>query len=440
MKARFAEVTKELRALLRGDEAFLASFSGEEADFARFNRGRVRQAGTVRQLFLALDLVKGRRHVTAQLTLAGEREQDRARLAATVASLRERLSFVPEDPHMLYSTDPWVSESLGANRLPEAGAALEAIRGRGEGFDLVGIYAAGSMHSGFASSLGHDLWSSRYTFHFDWSLYHEKDKAVKTSYAGFTWDAAGFERKFAWAREQLAVLSKPPVTLSPGHYRAYIAPAALNDFLETLSWGGFSLKAHRTRQTPLLRMIEEGAKLHPGFTLAENTAGGVAPAFQAQGFPRPERVELIGRGAYRDCLISPRSAKEYGVPTNGAQASETPLSYDLAAGTMPQSEVLPRLERGLYINNFWYLNYSDRPRCRVTGMTRFATFWVENGAIQAPVSVMRFDETAYRLLGERLSALTREREFIFDANTYGGRSQVTALLPGLLVEDLTLTL
>ena len=41
-------------------------------------------------------------------------------------------------------------------------------------------------------------------------------------------------------------------------------------------------------------------------------------------------------------------------------------------------------------------------------MTRFATFWVEDGKIVAPVDVLRFDDTLYRMLGENLEALTPE--------------------------------
>ena len=55
-------------------------------------------------------------------------------------------------------------------------------------------------------------------------------------------------------------------------------------------------------------------------------------------------------------------------------------------------------------------------------MTRFATFWVEQGTIQAPLNVMRFDESIYRMLGEHLVDLTTERDFILDANTYHRRS------------------
>ena len=97
-------------------------------------------------------------------------------------------------------------------------------------------------------------------------------------------------------------------------------------------------------------------------------------------------MTLIENGAHKDCLVSPRSAKEYDVPTNGAGSWEAPESLDIAAGDIPESEVLQRLDTGIWINNVWYLNYSDRSACRTTGMTRFATFWVEDGAIQAPLS------------------------------------------------------
>jgi predicted Zn-dependent protease len=112
----------------------------------------------------------------------------------------------------------------------------------------------------------------------------------------------------------------------------------------------------------------------------------------------------------------------------------------MAAGHISRQEVLRRLGTGVYINNLWYLNYSDRTACRMTGMTRFATFWVEHGAIQAPLNVMRFDESLYRLLGDNLLGLTTERDFILDSSTYHQRSTSSSRLPGALVEDFQFTL
>jgi predicted Zn-dependent protease len=187
-------------------------------------------------------------------------------------------------------------------------------------------------------------------------------------------------------------------------------------------------------------MSEGGETVSPEFTLSENTAGGIAPNFDSKGFIKPDEVVLIDRGKFKDYLISPRSAKEYGVATNGAAPWEAPQSADVAAGQIPTADVLARLGTGAYVNNLWYLNYSDRPACRMTGMTRFATFWIENGRIVAPLNVMRFDESFYRMFGSNLVGLTQEREMILSSETYGGRSVGSARLPGALIDDFAFTL
>jgi predicted Zn-dependent protease len=107
---------------------------------------------------------------------------------------------------------------------------------------------------------------------------------------------------------------------------------------------------------------------------------------------------------------------------------------------LEQDDALRRLEEGLYVSNLWYLNFSDRPAGRLTGMTRFATFWVEKGRIVAPVSPMRFDDSIYRILGENLVELTRQRELLLDPSTYGERSTSSARLPGALLKSLRFTL
>jgi predicted Zn-dependent protease len=73
-------------------------------------------------------------------------------------------------------------------------------------------------------------------------------------------------------------------------------------------------------------------------------------------------------------------------------------------------------------------------------MTRFASFWVEDGRIQAPLNVMRFDDTAYRILGGNLEALTRERDLVPDTDTYGERSTLSVRTPGALLREFVLTL
>jgi predicted Zn-dependent protease len=263
---------------------------------------------------------------------------------------------------------------------------------------------------------------------------------VKTTYAGSDWSGTELERKMAFAREQLARLAEPPRDLAPGPYRAYIAPAAMNEVLGMLSWAGFGLKSRNTKQSALIRMADQDVRLSPRVTIRENTRDGLASGFQADGFVRPAEVPLVEDGRLAAPLVSPRSAREYGVATNGANAGETPESLDLAGGTLAEADALSALGTGIYVGNLWYLNFSDRSACRLTGMTRFASFWVENGRIVQPLNVMRFDDTAYRILGSNLEDLTRERSLVPDSDTYGERSSLSVRTPGALLGEFTLTL
>jgi len=439
MEGYFHDVAEIVGDLCRGPEIHLSNFHAEESDFVRFNHGRVRQAGAVTMRSLSVDLVRAGRHACGSISLCGDLEIDRSRIRQLVERLREVCTHVPEDPFLCYASEPRSSARRGTNRLPSVDDALGEIQGAAHGRDFVGIYAAGAIYCGFANSLGQRNWYGQHSYHLDGSFVADTDKAVTTSYAGFEWRRETFERKVATAAEQRELLSRPPRDVSPGRYRVYLAPAAFAEFIGLLGWGAFGLRAHRTKTTPLLRMLEDGARLDRRIQLAENTRDGLAPDFQEEGFLRPDTVRLIEDGVYRDWLVSPRSAAEYGETPNGATASEMPQSLDIAAGTIPFEQVPSRLGTGIYVGNVWYLNYSDRVACRTTGMTRFATYWVENGRLQAPLNVMRFDETIYRMLGENLIGLTDEREWILDSSTYSQRSTATTRLPGALIEDFTLT-
>lgn len=68
------------------------------------------------------------------------------------------------------------------------------------------------------------------------------------------------------------------------------------------------------------------------------------------------------------------------------------------------------------------------------------TVWVEGGEIVAPANVLRFDDTAYNLLGSNLVGLTGEVETLLDPSSYGGRSSASHRLPGALVDDMAFTL
>ncbi|WP_017902985.1 TldD/PmbA family protein [Pseudomonas asplenii] len=435
----FQGLVEWLQANLRATEQFTLGYAAESSGFIRFNHGRVRQAGQVQQASLSLKLIDTGRHADLQITLCGEPPQDRQRLADGLQQLRETLPLLPADPYLLLNHTAWQSRSVQQQPLPESAQVLEEISTAAADLDLVGFYAAGPISRGFASSDGAFGWHQANSFNFDWSLFHENGQAVKASYAGDRWDSESFARRFQQAREQLAFLGRPLRTLTPGQYRAYLAPAALEEVMGMLCWGGFSAQAIASKYSPLQKLYAGEAAFHPMVSLNEQVSGSLSPAFSSEGYPRSD-LSLVARGEANERMVSSRSAAEYGLTANGADSGEYPSALEMRGGRLAQSDILRELGTGLYIGNLWYLNYSDQPAARMTGMTRFATFWVENGEIQAPVSTMRFDDSVYSLLGSELLALTEERELLLSTSTYDQRQTASNLLPGALIGKLTLTL
>ena len=412
----FKALVDWLKQAVTDQEQFHLGYADEASEFVRFNHAQVRQAGQVQQASLNLKLINDGRHADLGITLSGEAQLDRQRLADGLQQLRETLPLLPPDPYLLLNPDAWHSHNEQLRPLPELAQVLDDISQAADGVDLVGFYAAGPISRGFASSSGAFGWHRANRFNFDFSLFHANGEAVKASYAGHTWNSAEFAARFQQAREQLAFLGRPLHTLAPGQYRAYLAPAALE---EIISAGDQSL-------SPLV-------------TVDEQISGSLSQAFSTEGYPR-EDVTLINAGKPEGQLVNSRSAAEYGLSTNGASSDESPSALQMAAGSLAQADILKQLGTGLYISNLWYLNYSDLPAARLTGMTRFATFWVENGEIKAPVSTMRFDDSVYSLLGSQLEALTTDRELLLSPSTYSQRNTASNLLPGALIKRLTLTL
>jgi len=76
----------------------------------------------------------------------------------------------------------------------------------------------------------------------------------------------------------------------------------------------------------------------------------------------------------------------------------------------------------------------------MTGMARYACFWVEDGKLVAPVNVMRFDDDALRLFGSGLVGLIDAPEFTPNSDTYGSRQLGSITTPAAVVEGFRLTL
>ena len=440
MQAYFKQLADLVCALPDGIDRVLLNFSAEQSDFIRFNHAKVRQATQVDQRYATVSVVRGLCRADGSLSLSGDVQRDAERLLAERATLIDQLPFIPEDPYLLLPDTLQDTERDEQGEVPNAVSVIDAVAQHAGGVDFVGFYAGGGVQRAFADSRGQRNWHSVRSFNFEWCIYQAADKAVKAAYAGTHWSDAELATRIRDSAARSALLAQPARVLSPGAYRVYFSPVAVADLLGTLSWGGFGLKAVKTGVSSLIKMHRDGLRLDTRIDLAEATGSGTAPRFQGDGFVKPDAVPLVTAGVVADTLVSPRSAREYGQPTNGSGGGESPEALALQPGDLPAADVLARLGTGVWISNLHYLNYSDRQACRMTGMTRFACWWVEDGKLVAPIPVMRFDDSLLRMFGEGLVALTDVAELVPDAATYSARQLGSVTAPGAIVEGFCLTL
>ena len=271
MQTWFYALADFIGTQLHANETTLAWLSAEESNFVRFNRNAVRQAGSVKQLMLTLSLIANQRRAELRISLSGERENDQALVKATIGSLRRDLGDLPEDPYLLFNRSAQSSEHIGEATLPSNAEMLDQVMQQGNGKDLVGLFASGAIYKGFANSLGQRNWHRVDNFNFEWCLYHAADKAVKNRYAGTHWKPAEFAQKMAASSTQLDILKRPPKALQPGHYRAYLAPAAVGEIVELLAWECFGVKSQRNKQSPLIKLEDGSMALHASVSLRENS-------------------------------------------------------------------------------------------------------------------------------------------------------------------------
>jgi len=436
----FNQLMDALMPQLTAGETLAVSLVAEESEFTRFNHAKVRQTGSIENGSMSITLMGNGRSTTESITFTGEKAADWPLLQTALQTLREELPQLPEDTYLVLPEGDDHSREVYDGELLAMDAIAPTLLPQLAGLDAVGLYAGGRCVRAYADSAGQRHWFETETFTLDYSLFTESGQAVKGTYAGRHWDNAAYADNLAAAQTLLEQMSQTPKPLERGQYRTYFAPAAVADLMSMLSWGGIG-EASIRRGGSALGPLQRGEKfLSDKIHLAEDFSQGQVPRFNQYGELAPLTMPLIAGGQLKNTLVSARTAKEYGIPSTFAEGGEYLRSPTLAPGTLAEADILATLDTGLYVSNLHYLNWSDRPNGRITGMTRYACFWVENGQLVAPIENLRFDESLYNFWGANLIDLTQEVKFIPEVGSYGFRDLGGTLVPGILVESFAYTL
>jgi predicted Zn-dependent protease len=440
LEAIFDRLVQALLNELVAGEYLTLTLTGEESQFIRFNHARVRQTGRVTDCQLNLTLMSDQRTAYRQFPLTGCWDVDWQESITALQELRQDVPHLPVDPYLVLPEGTATSRDVHTGQLLPPEKVATTVLPELTGLDFAGFYAGGTLLQAYADSVGQKHWFATESFCLDYSIFIETGQAVKGTFAGSHWDSAAYAAKLADSKQQLARLAHTPKSIAKGLYRTYLAPGAVAELVPMFSWGAVSEAALQQGNSALSLLHRGERQLSPQFTLKENFGHGLVPRFNDLGEIAPIELPLILEGQAVNTLVSSRTAKEYNKVANGAAEGEYLRSPEILPGSLAPSQILATLDRGLYVSNLHYLNWSDRPNARITGMTRYACFWVDHGEIVAPIENLRFDESLYRCLGNNLVALTDTQEFIPEVGTYDHRHLGGSWVPGILVDDFTYTL
>ncbi|HWU43663.1 MAG TPA: metallopeptidase TldD-related protein [Bdellovibrio sp.] len=438
-KKNFNTVADHLLAQLQGVEEATINLDAEESTFVRFNNNKVRQNTHVEQKTLTLQLQKDGKTVNVAFSITGQAEVDKKRADFWLEQARAECSLLPEDPYQVPLKNNGHSDSTLRGRLLSDVELFNSITEPARGSDLAGLYCAGPLIAANKNSKGQSHWFANESFFMDYSLYLG-EKAVKGVYAGTEWNQNAYAEKLAQSKNQLSLMDRPKKVLSPGSYRTYLAPGAVAEISTMFAWGALGFGAYKQGVSPFAKLAEKEKSLSKLFSTRENFSMGFTHRFNSLGELAPEKLELITEGQLKNFLISTRSAKEYSVTGNQAGLGEGPRALEILPGSLKQADILKKLDTGLYLSNLHYINWSDRVNARITGMTRYACFWVESGEIVAPIADMRFDESLYDCLGDNLLDVTDFQEVEPQTGTYESRAFGGKKVPGMLIKDFKFTL
>ncbi|MEH2208699.1 MAG: TldD/PmbA family protein [Nostoc sp.] len=440
LEVSFNRLIESLLIKKAEDEQFTVRLSSEISQFTRFNHAKVRQTGCVADGWIELTLMQNQRNSVRQFPFTGNWEVDWQLAYTALQELRDELILLPVDPYLVLPSANNISREIHSGNLLAAEAVVPTVLELVAELDFTGIYAGGVVIKAYGDSSGQKHWFATDSFTLDYSLFSPSGQAVKGTFAGSDWNESKYIAKISEAKKQLELLAHPTKELPRGQYKTYFAPAAVADLLLMLSWGAVSEADIQQGNSALAALSRQEKQLSLRFSLKENFQRGLVPRFNELGEMAVPELPVIEKGYLVNTLVNSRTAKEYQKIANGANGSETLRAPEVSPGNLVFEQILPSLDTGLYVSNLHYLNWSDRHTGRITGMTRYACFWVENGEIIAPIENLRFDESLYRFWGENLIDLTTFQEFIPEVGTYDSRQLGGSLVPGMLVEDFTYTL
>jgi predicted Zn-dependent protease len=244
--------------------------------------------------------------------------------------------------------------------------------------------------------------------------------------------ALGIEEAVArTVREATAGRGRGP--LPDGHYTVVLGPQAAGELIGFLPDFGF--EGELAAAGVGLPADRPGAAVAaPIVTVTDDATAptGLPIGFDLEGTPK-SRVALLDKGFVGAAVTDLATAHALGTASTGhahvaREEPPRPVAANLLLhpGDRTEEELIAGVERGVYVQRFWYTRLVDRVTGTITGVSRDGCFLIENGRLAAPVAGARFTHSVLDLLAG-VDGLGRELRSQPVMNVWNGAATAPAL-------------
>lgn len=231
-----------------------------------------------------------------------------------------------------------------------------------------------------------------------------------------------------------AVMSREAKAIEPGKYTVILEPNAASDLIRLMlnmnarqADEGRSFLSKKGGGTKLgEKLVDERVIIYTDPWNDEVPASPWSP----DGLAR-QKMDLIKGGVVSNLFYDRYWA---------SQKNVAPIPFAgnaiMEGGNATREEMIKDTKRGVLVTRFWYIRAVDPQTLLFTGLTRDATFYIENGKIKHPIKNFRFNESPIIMLNN-LEALGKSVRTVSGEGGPGGG--MSLMIPMMKIRDFTFT-
>ncbi|MDP4011383.1 MAG: TldD/PmbA family protein [Candidatus Roizmanbacteria bacterium] len=396
-KEKLKKIADTVLSLSKADQTEVLLSVSENA-LTRFANNQIHQNVAWKNLGISVRVVKDKK-----VGVAGTNSFDAQALKDVVARATVLADFQNPDPAFVSLPKPQDIPEV-ENTIHHAteeemadGAHTVIQKAQKENVVASGAYANDVSELAVANSLG--VWA------------HHAGSSCNLSTIVMGTDSSGFAADVARTPSEVdsehvaetavckTLESKNPQDIEPGEYEVILEPQAVSEMMAFFQWYGPNARMYHEGASPLSGKI--GTQVFgKNITIIDDPFHeSVFPMpFDFEGFPK-KKITFVKNGILKNIAYDSYYAQRFHEKNTGhaLPAPNTmgpiPLHMYIAPGDKTREEMIKNVKRGLLVTRLWYVRVLNPKMLNVTGMTRDATFLIENGKIIHPVKNLRFNQS-----------------------------------------------